>query len=213
MASVVDICNLSLAHLGDSATVSAISPSDGSAQADHCARFYPIARDALLEMHDWNFARRHVVLAETVNTPPGQWGYEYSVPSSAIRVINVIPSEGLETNAQVYLQGTDDVGNRVIWTNVESAECVYTAAVTDTTKFSTMFVNALSWLLASYLAGPITKDPRVKQSMYQLFNVEFGKAAMTNSNANANFPRATPEWIDARGSTSNPYLVDGKITR
>ena len=37
-----------LGHIGDAATVSSINPPEGSAQAEHCARFYPIARDALL---------------------------------------------------------------------------------------------------------------------------------------------------------------------
>ena len=48
MPSEVDICNLALGHLGDSATVATIDPPEGSAQAEHCARFYPIARDARL---------------------------------------------------------------------------------------------------------------------------------------------------------------------
>ena len=51
MASVVDICNQALSHLGDSATVASIDPPEGSAQAEHCARFYPAALAALLEMH------------------------------------------------------------------------------------------------------------------------------------------------------------------
>lgn len=51
MASEVDICNLALARLGDNATVASIDPPEGSAQAEHCARFYAIARDSLLEMH------------------------------------------------------------------------------------------------------------------------------------------------------------------
>ena len=46
MASDVDVCNLALAHLGDEATVASISPPEGSAQAGHCARFYPMARDS-----------------------------------------------------------------------------------------------------------------------------------------------------------------------
>ena len=58
MSSEVAICNLALAHLGDSATVASIDPPEGSAQSEHCARFYPIARDALLEMHAWKFATR-----------------------------------------------------------------------------------------------------------------------------------------------------------
>ena len=58
MASDVDICNLALSFLGDDANVSSISPPEGSQQSEHCARFYPIARDGLLQMHNWNWASR-----------------------------------------------------------------------------------------------------------------------------------------------------------
>ena len=51
MPSAVTICNLALAHLGDSATVSSIDPPEGSAPAEHCARFYPVALGLLLEAH------------------------------------------------------------------------------------------------------------------------------------------------------------------
>jgi hypothetical protein len=63
VASEVDICNLALGHIGDSATVSSINPPEGSAQAEHCSRFYPIARDSLLEMHNWGFATKRTNLA------------------------------------------------------------------------------------------------------------------------------------------------------
>ena len=56
MATEVDICNLALAHLGDDATIASINPPEGSAQAEKAARFYPIARNTLLELHSWNFA-------------------------------------------------------------------------------------------------------------------------------------------------------------
>ena len=72
MASVVDICNLALGHLGDPATVSSIDPPEGSAQAQHCARFYPIARDSLLEMHSWNFSTYREALA---HLQPAEWIY------------------------------------------------------------------------------------------------------------------------------------------
>ncbi|NBQ76422.1 MAG: hypothetical protein EBU14_13895, partial [Acetobacteraceae bacterium] len=64
MASEVDICNLALANLGDTATVASINPPEGSAQSEHCSRFYPIARDTLLEMHNWNFSTRRILLPE-----------------------------------------------------------------------------------------------------------------------------------------------------
>lgn len=212
MASVVDISNLALAHLGDAATVSSISPSDGSAQADHCVRFYPIARDVLLEAHDWNFARRRVLLTETANTPPASWAYEYALPANVVRVLKVLGEDEDENTPKVYLQGTDANGAKVIWCNEPSARVLYTHAVTDTTKFSGLFVNALSYLLASYLAGPITKDMKQKEGMYKLFRNELGLAGVTDRSANNNPPDTTPDWISARGYT-NPYLLDGRITR
>jgi hypothetical protein len=213
VASVVDICNLSLAHLGDSATVSSISPPDGSAQADHCARFYPIARDALLEVLAWNFATRRVALAETANTPPDVWAYEYSYPGSCIRLLSILPESGDENAPQTYMQGTDDSGGRVIWTNTENAIALYTHAITDTTKFSGLFTTALSYLLASYLAGPITRDAGTKKSMYQAYMTELGRAGVANNNASNNPATKNPSWIEARGGLSNIYQADGRIVR
>jgi hypothetical protein len=62
MATEVDICNLALGHLGDNATVASLTPPEGSAQAEHAARFYPISRDTLLESHAWNFATRRATM-------------------------------------------------------------------------------------------------------------------------------------------------------
>ena len=210
MASVVDVCNLALAHLGDEATVSAISPSDGSAQADHCARFYPIARDICLERHDWNFARRRAVISATANTPPETWSYEYAMPANVIRVLMVMDESGDENRPRTFMQGTDSSGAKVIWANEPNATLLYTHAVTDTTKFSTLFVDCLSYLLASYLAGPITKDMKMIQGMMQLFEAQLGKASMSSANANKNPASHTPDWIEQRNYT-NPRMVDGKV--
>jgi hypothetical protein len=213
MASVVDVCNLSLAHLGDEATVSSISPPDGSAQADHCKRFYPIARDALLEEVAWNFATRRIVLAETANTPPDVWAYEYAYPGSCLRILAILDSSGDENAPQDYMQGTDDTGAKVIWTNTEDATALFTFAVTDTTKFSTLFVTTLSYLLASYLAGPITRDPGTKKSMYQAYMAELGKAGVSNAKANKNPATGVAPWISARGVLDSIYEADGRIIR
>ena len=64
MASETDICNLALARLGDAALVSSISPPDGSAQAGHCAAFYPMVRDYLLERYAWSFSLTRAALTQ-----------------------------------------------------------------------------------------------------------------------------------------------------
>ena len=213
MASTVDICNLALAHLGDEAAVSSISPSDGSAQADHCARFYPMARDALLEMHAWDFATRRVALAETAGTPAGGWAYEYAYPSGCARILAVQADAQLDdTESQEFIVETVADGSRVILTNVEGAYCRYIRLISDTTKFSPLFVICLSYLLASYLAGPITKSPGIVEGMYKRFLVEFGKAGASNANQANKPPLHSPEWMAARGFV-NPYTAPGRIIR
>lgn len=111
MPSIVDICNTSLAHLGDEANIQSIVPPDGSAQSVHCARFYATTRDSLLEMHDWNFASRRAVLAEFETNPVNQWQYAYAAPNLMICARKII-----DVNA------TDDwsvaVGDQcTIWNN------------------------------------------------------------------------------------------------
>ncbi len=182
MASEVDICNLALSHLGDNATVASIDPPEGSAQAEHCSRFYPIARDTLLEMHNWNFSTRRAVLAQLTNDWE-QWRYAYALPANCINPISVIPKDAYDDYAtkfvptdtpyyahnyspviaagryvpQPYTIETRPDGTHVLYANQEEAVLRYQALVSDPTEFSSLFVITLSWHLASMLAGPIIK--------------------------------------------------------
>lgn len=178
MASEIDIANLSLGHLGDNATVASLEPPEGSAQAEHCARFYPIARDGLLELHDWNFATKRALLAQVDNLW-NQWAYSYLQPADCLRVISVLDKNagadqsisipapysqsGLANTGmgrytpQDYVCETNDGGDEVILTNQVDAMVRYVAFVTDTTKFTPLFVTTLTWKLAAMLAGPVLK--------------------------------------------------------
>lgn len=164
MTSEVSICNLALSHLGDDATVASIDPPEGSAQAEHCARFYPVARNALLEMHPWGFATKRVALA-MLTSDTASWRYCYATPADALNLLAVLPADsesdytnsfGVITN-QPFCNELDASGNDVIYTNQESAVLRYTALVDDPTRFSPLFVLALSHHLASMLAGPLIK--------------------------------------------------------
>ena len=178
MATEVDICNLALAHLGDDATIASLSPPEGSAQAEKAARFYPIARNNLLEMHTWNFAAKRGNLALTTNTLD-QWDYAYVAPADMMNPVAIIsPSSqndyatrmsagdtpgGITSNyaptivAGQYTPQHFAVEGTYIYTNQENAMLRYQAYVTDPSIFSPLFVTTLSWHLASMLAGPIIK--------------------------------------------------------
>lgn len=222
MASEVDICNLALAHLGDAATVSSINPPEGSVQAEHCSRFYPIARDALLEMHAWGFATKRVAIAYLTNTWP-EWTYAYAVPNDAVNIIAILPSEatndysvGINTmfsqtglpliaggvyQPQAFALETQADGTQIIYTNQEDATLRYSALITDTTQFSPLFVVSLSYLLASYLAGPTIKgeigSAEAKRCL-GLFQATFGKASVSDSSQRRNNISQNVGWMTGR---------------
>lgn len=163
MASEVDICNVALGYLGDSGTVASIDPPEGSAQADHCARFYPIARDTILSAHSWGFATRRAQLPMLASDVQG-WDYAYVVPNDTVRVLAVhAPHDpdplsgqmGGRTHRFVVESGPN--GADTIYCNVERAVVHYTKRVREPRRFPPLFVNALTWHLASMLAGPLIK--------------------------------------------------------
>jgi hypothetical protein len=218
VASSVDICNLALAHLGDDATVSSINPPEGSAQAEHCARFYPIARDTALEAHSWNFATKRATLALVTGAAPEGWEYAYALPAdclSSSSVMNVW-MEGASDNTpgEQFVVETTTSNGTLIYTNAESAVVRYTARIIDTTKFSPMFVNAVSWLLSSYLAGPVVKGDagmKIGEGMFKMYLNEVAKAAASDANSRKYEPQHRPDWVAMRGL--NPRLADGRIIR
>lgn len=226
MASEVEICNLALAYLGDDATVSSIDPPEGSSQAEHCARFYAIARDSLLQMHSWNFASRRVSLA-SVTMPYTMWQYAYACPGDMMTAVAVLPPEAENdyalraypsdmagygwTNApfvaagaympQQYQIETDTSGNKVIYTNQQNALLRYQALVTDTTKFDPLFVMALAWHLASMLAGPILKGDQGAaegKRCAQMMMAYLQQARASDANQRNIRPEHITTWISGR---------------
>lgn len=217
MASAVDICNLALSRLGDDATVSSIDPPEGSAQAEHCKRFYPIARDAALSKFSWNFATKRVALALLSGVTTAEWQYAYSAPSdilSTSAAINVYPDGAFQDGGVDFAIETTTANGIVIYTNVEDAYIRYISKVTDTTRFTPEFVDSLSYLLASYLAGPVLKgDSGIKMGveMLKLFKISLAEAASSNANSSKTEITHVPDFVQARGF--NQTIQDGWIKR
>jgi len=202
MASDVDIINFALARLGDEATVASISPPEGSAQAEHAARFYPVARDSMLESHPWRFATRRAVLAP-LSQNAWNWNLVYAAPTGMLRLLSVIPMAAPdEAQSCEYELASDASSVPIIYTNQEAASARYVARVTDSTQFSPLFTDALAWLLASYLAGPVIKGDtgmKVGQACYATFRIAEAQAKTSDANQRHVEPRHQPDWMRARG--------------
>lgn len=201
MASAVDICNLALSHLGDAATVSSISPPEGSPQAEYCQRFYPVARDALLEKFAWNFATKRTTLTEIADAAPTTWRFAYAMPNKCLRILNIFGDGTIADDAGEDYTVESDGTTTMIFTNTPLATARYIESVSDTTRYSPLFINALSYLLASYLAGVVVKGSEgasMAKEMYKWFQVEYGNATATNANARKFTPEHNPSFLAAR---------------
>lgn len=227
MASEVDICNLALGHLGDVANVAVINPPDGSAQSEHCQRFYPLARDTLLEMSDWTFATRRAALA-ALATPASSWAYAYALPANCLTMFAILDpaaqddySTGLSADsyaygytgvtvvdrgtytAQPFVVETLADGTEVVLTNQINAVGRFTLRITDTSKFSNLFVDALAWLLAAHLAGPVLKGTAGIAAAKSCMD-NFKTAFLLTGNDDAKQKRSTSRerhavaWINGR---------------
>lgn len=89
---ILDICNLALAHIGDAGQITSLT--DGSEQAQLCLRFWPEARDELLQTRQWSFALRRRPLVPITKHEAGlrqNWGYCYVLPGEALFAFNVLP--------------------------------------------------------------------------------------------------------------------------
>lgn len=209
MSSEVDICNLALSHLGDEATVASISPPEGSAQASHCARFYPIARDSLLEMHPWSFTVRRETLASlAVEFSVRSWAYSYAAPAGMLNLLGLYDPAATDDlscsgqyTPQPYVLETAADGSLILLTNQADAVLRYTQRNTDPTRFSPLFVDSLSWLLSSYLAGPLIKGETgaaAGRAAYQTFRGRLTDAMESDANQRRSLPSHNVTWITGR---------------
>lgn len=230
MASPVDICNLSLGRLGDRGTVTSIDPADGSAQAEHCAKFYPIARDSVLEYPQtgWRFATTRATLAQHDLAPIGGWAFAYSYPADCLKPLDLLsPADtdlasgagtaffDLDNSALIqaapreYSIEIDPLtGDRVIYTNIEQAILKYTMRQNDTSKWPSLVVDGVSMWLASYLAGPLVKGAtgmKVAASWMDEARkvISFAAASEANSVNDNAYRHHVPDHIRVRGGFRN----------
>jgi hypothetical protein len=185
--SEVAICNMALASVGRGAQITALDEASQAARARKLR--YPYARDAVLRAYDWNFAAKRAALAKNAVAPAFEYANAYDLPADCLLVRSVFDGDA----AKWVVEG------RQILTDMGDPIFVkYTALVSDTTRFDSLFVEALAARIASDIAVQLSESTSRAQGLWQVYQLKLIEARRRD--AQEGQPERLPrgDWIDAR---------------
>ena len=182
--SAVDICNSALILVG-AERISSLT--DGNRAARLCNEIYGTLRDHLLAEHPWNFAIKRAALAQDATNPVFDYSYSHSIPNDVLRV--------LDTNL-----GDADwarEGNYIV-SNFSDVKIKYVAKVTDISKWSQGFREALSHKIAIYLAYSLVQSTTLSQALKQDYLAIMRNAKAQDAQEHGLMMIEADEWINSR---------------
>ena len=161
------ICNQALGRVGDKRIVDLDDNSDTKTEAQQCRLHFKPTRDALQRSHFWVFNKGRAALSQDTNDPDFEYANQFLLPSDFLRYrykhdggaasneISVF-SFSLETNVD---------GAKVLLTDEDSVNLVYSKLVTDAAKFDPLFVEVLVLKLARKLSVPLSGDDKMTEGI------------------------------------------------
>lgn len=159
MATDISICNIALAHIGKQ-PINAFD--ERSTEARTCKAVYDQARRSMLEMSEWTFGKKREALAEVVNDYPARWAFSYVLPVDSLKLLRVIGD--LDTRFDPT-PVEFEVREGKVYTMLSPAVGEYVFDQTNVSRFSPLFIDALAYHIAAYIARPLTRSPKMVQEM------------------------------------------------
>ena len=196
--SEVSIANMALAHAGVRSTLETLT--ENTPEARQVNLWYDHCRVQALESSDWNFARKRLTLAlHSEAAPTDVWTYRYQYPADCIyarRLANPSGKNQDQVPFEIELNSTCE--EKTIVTNLESAVLIYTRNIVTPGLFSTLFVDAIAHLLASYVAYSLTGVRSTKDKEMEIYMGMIRLASGHNANEQAETPPRDAPWITGR---------------
>jgi len=193
MTSNVEICNVALERVERKSITDLL---EGSPAANACNRIFGPTREELLRLHDWNFARTRVKLAQSATAPIYEYDYAYALPADWIATRAVHDNDGGYGSVDYSIEG--------LYINSSAADIylTYTKAVTDPAQMPADFRSLFSYRLSAQLAFTST----LRQEMDAKAQEYLNRAQGSDSREDGYRPRPAGSWIGRRwrgGSTVN----------
>jgi len=156
MATKIEICNMSVGHLGSTFEIQDINERSKEARA--LKRFYKTAFEATLRDFDLPSTRKIVKLQLVAENPNQEWQYSYRYPNTCLKFKRVLhPGSRDDTYDEKvpYRQDSDSTG-KLILTDQPEAYAEIVEVLVNESMLPPDFVLAFSYRLSFYIAPSLT---------------------------------------------------------
>jgi len=196
--SSVQICNFGLSHVGAKGSIESLD--EASREAQVCKLWFDWSRNQVLEDFNWPFARKRQTLALlSGEDPPAEWSYRYAYPSDCVKARFIVNPVGKAADAIPFTVETISSGSlKSILTDLETAVMIYTFDQSDPTLFSSKFIDALSYRVASNIAFQITGDPELSAQVFKIYQTVLRSATGSSAQEGIDQLPRDAEWIRSR---------------
>ncbi|MBQ8475707.1 hypothetical protein IJ531_01445 [bacterium] len=191
----VKIFNLALNNLGVSIQINNANQDDDP-RAQMLSNYYEIARDSVLEAHEWSFASVRTTLANMQKSCDPNFRFACKLPSDCIAARAII--EPYSKKEKKFENAINENGEKIILTNYSPCILRYTKRIENEAMFSASFINCLAFYLAYLAAQVIVGSANKKNTNFQDYQISIRQAMLNDVRKDVNHDQDDLIYTDMR---------------
>lgn len=193
--SKTKIFNIALHNLGISSVLQNTNQND--TKAIILNNYYEMARDTVLEAHEWSFANAYRELSlSTESSPNPNYMYAFTQPNDCVSPRAIIsPYDKEEKKCEPAINSN---GEKIILANIDAGKLRYTRRIENETLFSSSFANALGFYLAYLAAQSLTGSANKKNTNLQDYQIAIRQAIVCDARKETTHDQDDKDYTDSR---------------
>jgi hypothetical protein len=203
----VDIWNIALLRIGENDQLVEEEQEERPA-SEACLKVYDNVLKRALEAYHWSFAKKQSSISQHATATREGWEYVYALPTDCITPLALLMDDvriGLQTRDErepyEIVKGDTD-GERYLLSDLDDDDfekLEYICFNQHVPDYSSEFISAVAWLLASELALALTKDLERHKVCLQMYQMDIATAAAQDKNRQQEDTEQSTPSVDARG--------------
>lgn len=173
----VTVCNMALLSFGQERIESIEEDDLDSVEAELCSTYYLPAVRAVLEERAWLFATDYITLANKQPTPFTAAGGCHSFVAKFLMPNTVIRPLAFDDGSGTFTIRAERNGKYIVSEDTDSLIVKCIQMIPDPNDWTPNFVFAVSYKLASVIAGPITHSAAKVKEALELYAVALKDAS------------------------------------